>query len=187
MPCRSTLTSGRLLWCLSLAMAAAVPLGRLDAQVKAIGVIPDPRMPDSAQQAAMMGVGMRTRSPAAFALSMKQELGLTPEQVAAVEALVPIEADSMQARMRRLLEQSQERARQQPPAALRAAMSWTGPIDEAAIRAAACEQSQAQADLLIGMMRDRHALGILLTPDQQNQLDRLQSELMVKAMQSKIK
>ena len=61
-------------------------------------------------------------------------------------------------------------------------MSWTGPVDESAIRTAMCEQSRASADMLIGMMRDRHALGVLLTPDQQHRFDALQGEMMVRAM-----
>ena len=35
-----------------------------------------------------------------------------------------------------------------------------------------------QAEILIGMIRDRHAVGELLTTTQQGVLDRLQTELM---------
>jgi hypothetical protein len=170
-----------------VAAAITVLTSPLHAQVKVVGVISDQRMPDSAQQVAALAAGMRMRAPAAFALSMKQEIGLTPEQVAAVEALVPIEADSQRVRMRRMLERNQERARERPGAVVataQAMMSWTDPIDEAAIRASACEQSQAQSDLMIGMMRDRRALGVLLTPMQRHELDRLQGELMTRAFRS---
>jgi hypothetical protein len=37
------------------------------------------------------------------------------------------------------------------------------------------------------MMRDRHALGILLTPDQQRQFDRLQGEMMMRALRAQVK
>jgi hypothetical protein len=166
----------------SLALAMVVPCARSDAQVKATGVISDHMMPDSAQQMSAMAASMAMRSPASFALSRKQELGLSPEQVAAVEALVPIEADSMRARTGRMMESFAAAARKQPGGAARM-VSWTDPIDEAALRAAACEQSRSQADLQIGLIRDRHALGVLLTPDQQHQFDRLQSEMMARALQ----
>jgi hypothetical protein len=161
---------------LAAALAIAMPLSS-QAQGKAVGVIPDRQMPDSAQQAAVLALGARMRSPAAVALSVKEELGLSPEQVAAIEALVKIEADSGRVRMERMMASAKQNAKS--GAALN---EWTGPIDEAAVRAAACEQSRTTADMMIGMMRDRHALGALLREDQQHLFDRLQSEMMMHLM-----
>jgi hypothetical protein len=180
MRCSSTFTCRRELWLALLALAMIAPCSRLKAQT-AVGVISDQRMPDSAQQAAAMAMSMRMRSPAVMALSMKQELGLSAEQVAAIEALVPIEADSARLRMGRLMTALSKG----PMKDQSRSMLWTGPIDEAAIRAAACEQSRSSADMLIGLMRDRHALGVLLTPDQQRQFDALQGEMMSRVMRSK--
>jgi hypothetical protein len=176
MSCRSSFASRGTLILASAALAIAMPLSS-HAQGKAVGVIPDPRMPDSAQQAAMFAVTARMRSPAAMALSVKEELKLSPEQVAAIEALVPIEADSGRVRMERMMASTRQSAK-----APGWSTAWTGPIDEAAVRAAACEQARTTADMMIGMMRDRHALGVLLTPDQQQQFDRLQGQMMMRIM-----
>jgi Spy/CpxP family protein refolding chaperone len=122
------------------------------------------------------------RTPAAFALANKGELALTREQVGYLEALVKIEVDSSRARMLRIAEGMPRRGPSSVVASAEAMMSWTGPVDEAGIRATACEQSKAQAELMIGMMRDRHAVGAVLTPAQQHQMDWLQAELMRKAV-----
>jgi hypothetical protein len=183
MQCRITITLRRALWCTSLVLMSLVPCGRSGAQVRVVGVISDQAMPDSTRQLAAMAASMAMRSPASFALSVKRELGLSPEQVAAVEALVPIEADSMRVRGSRMMESLKAAVQKMPKAAAARTMSWTAPIDEAAVRAAACEQSRTGADMQIGLMRDRQALGMLLTPDQQRQFDRLQSERMSRALQ----
>lgn len=136
-------------------------------------------IPDSAQMSAAMAVSARMRSPARFALSAQKEIGLSPQQVAALEVLARAESDSELARGQRMMQLLQTSTRgNSPMAGMEAIATWTGPVDEAAIRAAACEQSKAQAEILIGMIRDRHAVGALLTTAQQEALDRLQRDLM---------
>jgi hypothetical protein len=181
MHCRSSFTSRGALMLASSALMVMLPLSSSRAQGKAVGVIADQPMPDSAQQAAMLAISRRMQSPAAVALTMKQDLGLKPEQVAAIEALVPVEADSMRARMRRVMELVQQNAQKNQGTGQ--GMGWTDPIDEVVIRAAMCDQSRAQAEMVIGMMRDRHALGALLTVDQQHQFDELQGQIMMRIMQ----
>lgn len=145
------------------------------AQVKAGGVISDqrPGFPDSTQMAAAVVSVSRLRSPAAMALSGRAELGLSPEQIGHLEALVILEADSSRARSARLVEAMQRRLPTRS-----SGWGWSGPIDEAAVRAEACEQSKLQADMVIGLMRDRHAVGAVLTPAQHATLDQLQSRMM---------
>jgi hypothetical protein len=167
----------------SAVLALLLPLSNAHAQARAVGVIPDRQLPDSAQQAAVLAMSMRLRSPASLALTMKQELGLKPEQVAAIEALARVEADSIRARMSRVMELGRQNTSNKRGAMV-VGMGWTDPIDEGAIRAAACEQARGQADILIGMMRDRHALGVLLTADQQHQFDELQGQMMVRAIRA---
>ena len=150
----------------------------------AVGVISEQRLgpaPDSAHVAAMMSAAQRMRSPARFALSMQKELSLSAQQVAALEVLVRAEADSQRTRMFRMMQQMQAVSPDKSQAGMASRLTWTGPIDEAAIRASACEQSKLQAEMLIGMIRDRHAVGELLTTTQQEELDRLQRELMAGA------
>lgn len=164
-----------------------LPWQRAVAQT-AVGIISEQRvgqMPDSAQMSAAMAMSARMRSPARFALSMQKEIGLSAQQVAALEVLVRAQSDSESVRVLRMMQQRQTTPRgKSPMAAMEGIATWTGPVDEAAIRAAACEQSKAQAEILIGMIRDRHAVGELLTTTQQEELDRLQRELMAGAFKS---
>ena len=164
-----------------------VPLflpGQLAAAQTAVGVISEQRIeatPDSAHVEAMMSAAQRMRSPARFALSMQKELSLSSQQVAALEVLVRAEADSQRTRMFRMMQQMQAVSPDKSQAGMASRLTWTGPIDEAAIRASACEQSKMQAEMLIGMIRDRHAVGELLTTTQQVELERLQTELLAGA------
>lgn len=160
-----------------------LPVQRAAAQ-RVVGIISEQRfgqMPDSAQMSAAMAMSARMRSPARFALSMQKEIGLSAQQVAALEVLVRAQADSESARVVRMMQQLQTARGTSPTAAMAEISTWTGPVDETAIRAAACEQSKAQAEILIGMIRDRHAVGELLTTTQQDELDRLQREMMAGA------
>ena len=164
-----------------------LPSQRAAAQT-AVGVISEQRvgqMPDSAQMSAAMAMSARMRSPARFALSMQKEIGLSAQQVAALEVLVRAQSDSESVRVLRMMQQMETTTRgKSPTAAMDGIATWTGPVDEAAIRAAACEQSKAQAEILIGMIRDRHAVGELLTTTQQEALDRLQGEMMAGAFKT---
>lgn len=158
-----------------------LPAHRVAAQT-VVGVISEQSVgptPDSARMAAMMAAAQRMRSPAGFALSKQKELELTAQQVAALEVLVRAEADSQRTRTFRMMQQMQALSRDKAAvASMGARLTWTGPVDEAAIRASACEQSRMQAEVMIGMIRDRHAVGDLLTTTQRDTLDRLQHELM---------
>lgn len=166
----------------SLVLVSLFLPGQLAAAQTAVGVIGEQRIaaaPDSAHMVAMMSAAQRLRSPAGFALSVQRELSLSSQQVAALEVLVRAESDSQRTRMFRMMQQmravSPDKSVQ---AGMASSLTWTGPIDEAAIRASACEQSKMQAEILIGMIRDRHAVGELLTTTQQKELDRIQAELM---------
>jgi hypothetical protein len=127
--------------------------------------------PDSTQQAAMMAVSMQANKPAAFVLQHRAELELTPAQVAALEALALAQRDSTVARQARYT----SRVQANPPSAVFVAMgSWTGEIDESALRDGLCQQSANTVDVILGLARDRRATAALLTAAQAAQLPGLQ-------------
>ena len=143
-----------------------------------------PAMPDSAQMVAAMTNSMRMLKPAQFLLDHKDDLALTPEQVPFLEALVVAVADSAPVRQERLrvLMKAAEAKRGNGAPTTMGWMTWSGTLDEQAIRDGACEQSVMQAETLINITRDRHAAGAVLTPSQLARLPRLETEGMMKGM-----
>lgn len=135
--------------------------------------------PDSAQYAAMLAQAMSMNQPAAFILRHRDDLRLTTSQVAALQSLALAERDSARVRQARLASRMQAT----PPSAAMVAMgSWTGALDEAAIRDALCQQSILQSDFVLGLARDRRAAAALLTTDQSAKLMSLQMNDMVGSM-----
>ena len=133
-----------------------------------------PAMPDSAQMVAAMTNSMRMLKPAQFLLDHKDDLALTPEQVPFLETLVGAVADSAPVRQERLrvLMKAAEAKRGNGAPTTMGWMTWSGTLDEQAIRDGACEQSVMQAETLINITRDRHAAGAVLTPSQLARLPR---------------
>ena len=133
--------------------------------------------PDSARVFAALSSGMRLLAPAQFVLDHRTELGLTADQVPFLESLVRAQADSMKVRMER-------RVRATPPSrsAVGSLMSWTGPVDEQAIREGARAAMEGTAQMQVDMVRDRHTVGAVLTPEQVALLSRLEASDMTKSM-----
>ena len=148
---------------------------------KVVGVIGG-EMPDSSQMAALMAVNMR--SPAQFVLAHNGELALTPEQVGALANVDSALKDSAKVRLARMRDAMRARPPLGPAAlqSMKSMMEWSGPIDETAIRAQACEQSASQAEVIINLARDRQRVGGLLTDAQRGQLNGLQAADIMKAM-----
>lgn len=134
-------------------------------------------VPDSAGMAAALSSGMRMLAPAQFVLDHRTELGLTPVQVSRVESLVRAHADSVTIRMQRRMSVTRPTTRAET-----GFMSWSGPIDESAIRESARRASEGQAQLLIDIARDRRVVGAVLTADQLSVLPRLEFTDMRKSM-----
>ena len=125
------------------------------------------------QAAAMRESAIRVQSPARFALDHRAELLLSPQQAAQLQRLAAAQSDSVVARRGRASAAVQAiNANSNSPTG-KALQSWEGLVDEAAIRAEACAQSAIQADAMIGLAKDRHALGAVLSPGQQRTMDRL--------------
>lgn len=127
--------------------------------------------PDSAQLAAFSAAAAQANKPAAFVLQHRTELELTPPQVAALEALAQAQRDSAVARQARYVNLMLGTP---PSAAMVAAGSWTGEIDESALRDALCQQSANTVDFVLGLARDRRATAALLTAIQAARLSDLQ-------------
>lgn len=134
---------------------------------------------DPEQQAAMQAAAMQQSRPAEFVLTHRTELGLTAPQVATLETLVVAQRDSARARQMRAMERIRTYAANP---ALAAAVSWSGPVDAAALRDAMCQQTTSQVEVVLGIASDRRVVASVLTPAQVAQLPRMQSEDMQKAM-----
>lgn len=164
----------RIIKSLSLVTAVLVGSGTRPLPAQAVGATA--AEPTEAQMGAMAAYARRLLHPAEWVLESKAELALTPDQVKQLEQLVLAQRDSAAARQARMSMTSVVvRAYGQ------AVTSWTGTVDEQAIRDGACEQSRSQAEAMIGMIRDRHAVGAVLTDAQRSQLATLQMRQMLKA------
>ena len=134
---------------------------------------------DSSQLMSMMANAMEMNKPAKFVLRHRSELALSAPQVTRLESLVLAQADSVNARQARRLAQ----LRQSPPSASSVDFSrWSGDVDERALRDAACRSSVAQAEIMVGLARDRRAAAAVLTPAQRDQLPRLEASDRMAAM-----
>jgi Spy/CpxP family protein refolding chaperone len=138
---------------------------------QAIGVIGG-RPQDSSLMAARISAMRRDRLPANVVLRHRTELRLTPAQVKSLEALVAVESEADRARLQRMV--SRSRADLGPSSmGMKTLRSWSGPIDEAALRADARRRAELQADELIEAARERRTAGAVLTPEQRAILERL--------------
>jgi hypothetical protein len=134
---------------------------------------------DSAQLAALMASAMQVIKPARFVLQHRTELALSAAQVSALEVLAVAQGDSMVARQTRLA----NRMRAKPPSsAVLAAASWVGDVDDSALRAALCELSTDQAEMMLGLALDRRAAAAVLTPGQTVLLPQLLADDLLKAV-----
>ena len=133
--------------------------------------------PDSVGLVAALSSGMRLLAPAQFVLDHRAELRLTPEQIPFLESLVRAQADSMKVRMQRRMSLTPP-----PSRGAMGIMSWSGPIDESAIREAARLTTEWQAQVQIDISKDRRVVGAVLTADQLSMLPRLESTDMMKSM-----
>jgi hypothetical protein len=124
--------------------------------------------PTEAQMAALQARTRKMQHPAEWVLELKQDLNLREDQIVTLQKLVLSLRDSEPARQQRMIAGFTAGGPNSPVLAMgKALQSWSGTVDEAAIRAAACEQSKMQAEITLNMIRDRHAVGDLLTEAQQ--------------------
>ena len=151
--------------------------------VAAQGVMPRAfAMPDSAQMTAVMGRAMRRLQPAQFVLDHRAELMLTPEQLPFVESLVLAQVDSTRVRTERRFAMARAATHDSLAARAGSMMTWTGTIDEAAIRESARRAADQSAEYQVDIARDRHAVGAVLTSSQLSMLDRIEASDMMSGM-----
>jgi hypothetical protein len=127
----------------------------------------------------MAAGGNRMLVPAQWVLSHKDDLKLTADQSKQFAALALAQTDSQKARMQRI-ERSGTVAR--GAAMGKTLQDWEGPVDEKGIRALSREQADFQADMMLGLIRDRRAVGKLLTAAQRAQLPALEQKDMMAMM-----
>jgi|GEM_PF-3076516 len=142
-------------------------------------VTPPVATPVATPRAGMQESAALQSKAAEFVLQHRAELTLTADQIAKLEVLALAQQDSARERFVR----SAERMRASPAimAFAQTSNSWTGAVDEAAMRDGLCQLSVAQAETMIGIARDRRAVAEVLTPAQIAQLLPLQIGDMKKA------
>ncbi|MDB4913347.1 MAG: hypothetical protein JWM95_991 [Gemmatimonadetes bacterium] len=137
---------------------------------------------DSTQMASALARSMRQLQPAVVVLGYRNELALTPEQVSYLETLVIAQKDSQAVRQARMVMRMREQSKDRTMAAAVPSFSWTGTIDEAALREQACAQAALSVDSTIGLLSDRHAVGAVLTPEQLARLPKLEMQSLMASM-----
>ena len=151
---------------------------------RAIGTVGEIQL-DPERMAALMANSQRTLKPASFVLSHKSELALTPEQVQFLEFRAKLEDDSAAVRQIRManamamLMKKHESTGTQPPT------GWVGAIDERRLRDEACERAALSVDAMLDLMRDRQAVGTILTGAQIDQIQQLEVRDMIRALKPK--
>jgi len=115
-------------------------------------------MPDSAQMSALMARAMRRLQPAQFVLDHRAELALTPEQVPFLESLALAQADSMRVRNERRGAAAVAAARNAQSSRAAAAMSWTGPVDEAVLAQFVVDSAGRYEEGSFHVLRSSHDL-----------------------------
>ncbi|MBV9773712.1 MAG: hypothetical protein JO040_07160 [Gemmatimonadetes bacterium] len=127
----------------------------------------------------MQQAARQMMNPAAEILAHRTEFGLTAVQVSALQPLADqlnVSVDRMFARQGQL---SPARERM-----MRAISDSTVVLDEAAIRAEACEQATQQADYTIAMVRAQQRIAGILTAAQREKFEELQVNRGMQMMQA---
>jgi len=141
---------------------------------------------DPERMAALMANSQRTFKPASFVLSHKSELALTPEQVDFLEFRAKSEDDSVAARQIRMGSALSSLMKKRESASTKPATGWVGSVNEQQIRDEACEQAGISVEAVLNLMRDRQAVGAILTPTQIAQIQQLEASDMMRALKPKL-
>ncbi|MEO5817244.1 MAG: hypothetical protein ABIT20_18400 [Gemmatimonadaceae bacterium] len=155
-------------------VAAALPMG-------AFGEKPM----DPAQMAALFANAQRTMKPASYVLSHKSDLALTDDQVQRLEVLSRAQDDSVIVRQIRMTSAMHRRLKERLDSGTAPQFGWVGSVDEKKFRDEACEQAGISTEYAIGMMRDRLAVGSVLTGTQIDRLPQLEASDAMRAMKPK--
>ena len=137
--------------------------------------IPGMPAPSQEDMRGLMEFARQAMNPAAQVLAHRAELGLTPEQVTAL--------DSIAAPLNRFLDENML-SQSAGASAVSRAMGGGGEIDEEAIRAAYREQADRQAELMIRGLRVERQVAQVLTPEQRTKRQQLQASSVFEMMRA---
>lgn len=140
---------------------------------------------DPARLAALMANSQRSIKPATYVLGHKTDLALTADQVRQLELLARSEEDSAIVRQIRLTAATARLSHNQQNTAYTRQSGWVGPINEKQLRDEACEHAAITVEYAIGMMRDRQAVGTILTGTQIDRLPELEASDALHAIKRK--
>lgn len=140
---------------------------------------------DPAQLAALMANSQRTSRPASLVLGYKDELALTPDQVKQIELLARGEADSGAVRKARLAVKMSRLIKQRDENLAASQAGWSGAVNEKQLRDDTCEEAGIQIDVMMYLMRDRQAVGSILTSAQVERVLELESNDLRRAIKTK--
>lgn len=160
----------------ALLLLALLPLG---AARPTAAQLPGMELPSPEQMQQMMAVAKQAMNPVAAVLASREELALTAAQVGALEPIA--------ARVSEAVERTVQAQQSGAQTRLVQAMSDPSvPIDEAGIRAEACEQATQQAQMMIETVRGRREMNAILTAEQRARVDEIQMRFASKVMQGMV-
>ena len=136
-----------------------------------------PAMPGMAQVGGLMEMARLQMNPAAAVLARRDDLGLTPAQVAAL--------DSVARPLNGIIDEMMRP--QASPAQIAMAQGMadpTAPLDEVAMRAALREQSDRQIDLTIETLKAQRRMMLILTEEQRSRWMGMQMEAAMRMMEA---
>ena len=162
----------------------AVPLAAQVAPSSPIGAFGEKPM-DPERMAALMANSQRTFRPASFVLSHKSELALTPEQVQFLEFRAKSEDDSIVVRQIRMVSALSRLMKKRESAGAQPTTGWVGSVNEQQLRDEACEHAGLSVEATLNLMRDRQAVGAILTATQIDQIQQLEMSDIMRALKPK--
>jgi hypothetical protein len=140
---------------------------------------------DPKQLAAMIMNSQRTLKPASFVLGHKDEFALSPEQVKQIELLVRGEEDSVIVRQIRMNAAMSRQTEKRAESNVAPQNGWVGTINEKQLRDEACEASGIQVEFMVNLLRDRQAVGNILTARQIERIDEIEANEVLRAFKTK--
>jgi hypothetical protein len=162
----------------------AVPVAAQVAPVPPMGAFGEKQM-DPAQMASLLANSQRMMKPAAYVLAHKTDLALTEDQVQRLETLARAQDDSVVVRQIRLTSVMSQLIRKRQESGNVPDAGWVGSINEKKLRDEACEQAGLTTEFAVGIMRDRLAVGSILTGTQIDRIPELEASDAMRAMRPK--
>jgi hypothetical protein len=162
----------------------AVPVGAQVAPVPPMGAFGEKQM-DPAQMASLFANSQRLMKPASYVLAHKTDLALTEDQVQRLETLARAQDDSVVVRQIRITSAMSQLIRKRQESGNVPDGGWVGSVNEKKLHDEACEQAGLTTEFAIGIMRDRLAVGSILTGTQIDRIPGLEAGDTMRAIRPK--